>query len=128
MKAILVIGSNCGSREKTVANAVESLRSIGIVIAVSRIYETPDCLGSGRHYLNAVAALETDLDENALCQLLKEKEIAAGRTPSGRKRGDVPLDIDIVVIDGTVRRPADFNATYFRQGLKQIEIMQISGE
>jgi len=29
----------------------------------------------------------------------------------------IAIDIDIVVYDGEVKRPADFNSVYFRKGL-----------
>lgn len=49
-------------------------------------------------YVNAVAAIQTDLTPNALLTLVQQIELEAGRV-RGRRWGERPLDIDILLYD-----------------------------
>lgn len=126
MTGILVIGSNYGLRENALSRALDYLKLWGQISAKSDFYETPDMLGSGKIYLNAVVELQTSLEENELAVLLKEYETANGRDTEKRSRGDVPIDIDIVIWEGKVRRHKDFNAAYFKKGFNRIVIKELS--
>jgi 2-amino-4-hydroxy-6-hydroxymethyldihydropteridine diphosphokinase len=67
----------------------------------SAIHTTPP-LGPGkRHYANAVALFDTDLDPPALLAWLKAIERAHGRR-AGRRWGDRPLDLDIIGWSGGI--------------------------
>lgn len=125
VEAILVIGSNQQDasgdhRAANIMSALGFLRSLCPIIEQSGIYETPDCLGKGRKYMNAVVRLRVDGEESDFNAMLKHLEVRMGRTRECRALGIVPLDIDIVVWDGTVRRPADYAAAYFRRGLESL--------
>lgn len=120
MEAVLVLGSNTGNRQGFILDAIRFLEGCGRIIHKTDIYESPDCLGSGRRYMNAVVVLLSSLDEAALNCRLKAFEAACGRDDNCRLQGLVPIDIDIVVCDGVVRRPDDFNASYFRKGFSGI--------
>ena len=76
--AYIGLGSNLGDRERTIARAVELLRSADGVqaVATSSLRET-DPLGgpAGQpRYLNGAARVETTLDPPALMKLLLEIE------------------------------------------------------
>ena len=116
MKAILSLGSNCGDRSGMISDALEKLGGICRILRQTVIYESPDCLGNGSKYMNAIAEIETILDLPTLNLRLKDLEKEAGRTKETRALGLVPLDMDIVVADGIIVRNNDFNSAYFRKG------------
>lgn len=124
MKALLAIGSNFGDRAFKIMRAVDFLVSISNPLASSGLYESKDCHGTGKKYMNLVLEMETDLTCDALNAKIKQYERDNGRDEDARKRGEVPVDIDIVYADGAVLRPFDFNADYFKAGLKKLSDVQ----
>lgn len=120
MTAVLVLGSNFQDREKNIRKAEDWLSSIGKIEAHSSIYESADFRGSGLIYMNMVVAFDTHLDPSQLCEKIKSYELGAGRTRKCRERGEVVIDIDIVVADDVILRENDYCAAYFQQGLKQL--------
>lgn len=121
MRTILVIGSNCGEKEAAIRKSLILLEKWGEIEESSGLYETPDCLGKGRPYMNAVISFITTLSESVLNQRIKDIEVEMGRDKEARKRGDVPIDIDIVVWEGEVKRLFDYNAGYFRLGMQKMQ-------
>lgn len=117
---ILVLGSNTADRERAIESALEFLRGEGEMAEHSSIYESPDMLGKGNRYLNSVTRLRTYRDMTRLHSSIKDYEHRCGRTSSMKERGEVPIDIDIVVWNGKVVRQSDFNASYFKKGFKEI--------
>lgn len=117
MTALLSIGSNFGNRMKNVEAALEFISRIAQIKRQSPIYESPDCLGTGLKYINAVVEISTNLEEDELNVLLKSFESECGRNKHSRERGEVCIDIDIVTWKEYIRRKADFSAHYFRIGL-----------
>ena len=71
-----------------------------------------DAKGSGRLYRNALLILDSREEPDVLARRMKELEERAGRvrTPGG----EVALDLDVVLCDGQVLRPADYAAPYFQ--------------
>lgn len=116
MRAVLAIGSNYGFRQANVSKALEWLGSHSKVIRTSGIYESPDCYGGGKKYMNSIVEIETGQEEEQLNLLFKEYEIQSGRDETRRKRGEVPVDIDIVMWGPEIRRMSDYNAQYFKKG------------
>jgi 2-amino-4-hydroxy-6-hydroxymethyldihydropteridine diphosphokinase len=100
-RGYLGIGSNLGDRLAYLQLAVDQLaRRPGIeVVAVSRVYETAPVGGPPQDaYLNAVVAIDTDLDANELlnvCQLIEER---AERVRVERW-GPRTLDVDVLLLD-----------------------------
>ena len=43
-----------------------------------------------------------------------------GRDSEARERGDVPLDVDIVLFDAEIVRPRDFSQSFFRIGYESL--------
>lgn len=122
MDAILVLGCNSGNNKETILQkAVKELETIGKIIKKSPIYESPDYLGSGRSYLNLIVKMDFTISEARVNTRLKFIELEFGRDDVARERGEVPLDIDIVVWDGSVKRDKDYKSTYFIKGMKLME-------
>jgi 2-amino-4-hydroxy-6-hydroxymethyldihydropteridine diphosphokinase len=79
--------------------AIEALRTLGEVQAVSMIRATPAFGPAGRSFANAAALLATDLGPDELLDALKAIERAFGRR-GGRRWGPRVLDLDIVLWSG----------------------------
>ncbi len=94
----LGLGSNVRPREN-LPRIVEALLNLGSKLALSRVIETePVGLPSRNRFLNAVAALWTDLSAERLKEACVALEIGLGRDRSDpqRKFRDRPADIDIL--------------------------------
>ena len=93
--------SRAGAPEATLAAAVERMQSLGRIIARSSLYSTePVGLHSQPRFLNAVVALQTELDPRALLDQLLAIELAFGRDrSSGVINGPRTLDLDILLME-----------------------------
>jgi 2-amino-4-hydroxy-6-hydroxymethyldihydropteridine diphosphokinase len=96
--AYIGLGSNVGDRETMIAEAVDRLGQLGQV-RVSTIRETdPVGLTEQPKFLNAVAAVETDLDAGELLGRLLEIERDLGRERSSEQRwGPRTIDLDLLL-------------------------------
>jgi 2-amino-4-hydroxy-6-hydroxymethyldihydropteridine diphosphokinase len=106
LPAVLALGSNLGDREQTLRQAVADIAAVpGVrVTAASGIVETdavkPDGIDADAPtYLNAVVAVRTTLDPEALLAAVGAIENRHGRVRDERW-GDRTLDIDIVDFGG----------------------------
>jgi 2-amino-4-hydroxy-6-hydroxymethyldihydropteridine diphosphokinase len=74
------------------------------LLAVSRWYRTPPLRGGSARgwFLNGVAVVECALDAEALLRVCRAIEARAGRRRA-RFWGDRTLDLDVLVVEGTVR-------------------------
>jgi 2-amino-4-hydroxy-6-hydroxymethyldihydropteridine diphosphokinase len=98
--AYLGLGSNLGDRVAYLQMAVEGLAAHPRVrlVALSPVYETEPVGGPPQpDYLNAVVAVDTDLDARALLELAKALEASAERTP-GERWAPRTLDIDVLMV------------------------------
>lgn len=86
--------------------AVGSIDDLGVVTAVSRLYETAPVGGPEQEpYLNAVVKLDSGLDPHELLVELQRIEEEAGRVRKERW-GARTLDLDMVAMaDGSVKTP-----------------------
>ena len=100
-KALLSLGSNIDA-ERNLRSAFAALRERFGDIAASKVYRFPAVGFDGADFLNAGAAIDSDLDPQALNDWLHALEDAHGRDRSGPRFGDRPLDIDIVFYDDLV--------------------------
>ena len=98
-RAYLGLGSNLGDRAAHLQFALDGLAvRAGTVVAVSPVYETEPVGGPEQpDYLNAVVAVDTDLDAHGLLAVAKELEREAGREP-GARWGPRPLDVDVLIV------------------------------
>lgn len=113
-EAILCIGSNVDNAAILIAAALSRLSLLGEI-------DTSDVYPSGSGYLNCVASLRTSLPVQSLVDEAKIIEKELGRTPIDKASGIVPIDIDVVVYDGVILRPADASSIYFTTGLQTLK-------
>jgi len=102
--AAIALGSNLGNRAATLLSAVEALRQLGHVTAVSTFLDTdPVGYQDQPQFLNAAALLETILPPQALLQKLLSIEQQHGRDRShGIAKGPRTLDLDLLLYDDQV--------------------------
>ncbi len=108
MRAYLGLGTNLGDRAATLAAAIDDLVATpGITLArASSVYETaPQDLADQPTFLNAVVAVDTDLDPSALLTVCMAVEARFGRERTVRW-GPRTLDVDVLLYgDRTIDTP-----------------------
>ena len=114
------VGSNYGDRYALVENAVAWLKSILMQSTNSSIYETPCALKEGKPYVNTVIKGFYSGDAFQLEDELKDKEIEMGRNAERRQKGEVPIDMDIVLLNGDIVKSWDYKQKFFRIGFSEI--------
>jgi len=89
--------------------AVSALGSHGVrTSAASSVYETEPQAGAvGQNdFLNACIEVETELDPDQLLATAKQIEVELGRDPNAARHASRPIDIDILIVEGTrIDRP-----------------------
>lgn len=114
--AIVCLGSNVQeSSTAKIKEANHCLQDNGCYVMTA----TP-LYGSASNYLNQVIEIETELNYEDLHKLTKATENQLGRTSEMKQLGVVPIDIDIVLFNGTIIRELDYNSEYFQIGYSQI--------
>jgi 2-amino-4-hydroxy-6-hydroxymethyldihydropteridine diphosphokinase len=98
--AYIALGSNLGDREASIRDALTRLGEEVRVTRVSRLYPTAAVGGppGSPEFLNAAAALETNLPPTALLELLLRTEVALGRVRDLRW-GPRTIDLDLLLYD-----------------------------
>jgi|APCry1669188910_1035180.scaffolds.fasta_scaffold14074_3 2-amino-4-hydroxy-6-hydroxymethyldihydropteridine diphosphokinase len=96
MKYVIALGSNLGDRQSILIHAIDSIKLIAEVIAVSSFYETNPVGGPEQpNYLNGVVIVNSEKLPEELLKLLQEIENSAGRTRE-IKWGARTLDLDLI--------------------------------
>ncbi len=101
VRAYLALGSNLGDRVAHLQLAVDTLAATaGVRVAgVSRVYETAPVGGPQQDaFLNAVVAIDTQLDAHDLLHRVQAIEALAARVRVERW-GPRTLDVDVLLID-----------------------------
>ena len=101
------LGSNLGERHANLLRALERLRLLGQVIAVSSVYETePMEFKTQPWFLNCAVALETELMPRQLLARTRKIEQQLGRRrsagPAPANKGPRAIDIDILLFGNAV--------------------------
>jgi 2-amino-4-hydroxy-6-hydroxymethyldihydropteridine diphosphokinase len=101
MIAYIGIGANLGDARANVEDALARLARLPSTRLVQRssLYRTAPVDSSGDDYINAVAALDTQLPARALLQELQGIELAHGRERPYRNAPRT-LDLDLLVYGG----------------------------
>jgi 2-amino-4-hydroxy-6-hydroxymethyldihydropteridine diphosphokinase len=98
IRAYIGIGSNLDEPERQVRKAIEALRALGDVAAVSSLYRTaPWGKTDQPDFVNAVVALDTKLEPRPLLHGLKWLERDLGRVEGGEHWGPRRIDFDILL-------------------------------
>jgi len=108
-RAYVGLGANLGDREQMLRLALERLAAEPSVelVAASQLRETDpvDFLDQPR-FLNAAAAVETDLSPRQLLARLQLIECELGRRRAGRRFGPRVIDLDLLLYGSeTVNEP-----------------------
>lgn len=101
-EVVFSLGSNFGDRKANVEAGIMWLSSLLSEFEVSDVYATPDCLGSQKEYLNAVAKGYTKINPKQLDRLCKDYEAQCGRDDRARAANNVPIDIDLVIYSSQI--------------------------
>lgn len=108
-RAYVGLGANLGDRQRMLESALDRLRDeAGIqVVGVSTLRETaPWGYEQQPPFLNAAAAVETDLPPRELLERLLGIERALGRTRGSQRFGPRTIDLDLLVYgDEVVHQP-----------------------
>ncbi len=98
----LSLGSNVGDRRANLDTAVEKLRALGTVAAISSLYETePVEVRQQGWFLNCVVKLETEAMPRQLLKRVLDIEQSMGRRRTQAK-GPRNIDIDILLFGSSV--------------------------
>ena len=103
--AYIALGGNLGDRAQTLSLAIDRLGLLGTVMSRSSFYETePVGFRDQPPFLNAVVAVETDLEPIDLLRGMLAIEREFGRDRSNRAmNGPRTLDLDLLLMgDGVV--------------------------
>lgn len=118
-QAVICLGANTPDADKQIHAARVSVSALCDIISISGIYPTaPEYAGESTPYLNEVIVLKTRLTLSAFQQFYKEYEKVV--RAQNKHEGLVNIDIDVVIWDNNILRPRDYNASYFREGIRRI--------
>ena len=98
--AYIALGSNLGDRAEALSSSIRHLGKLGRIVALSSLYETEPV---GYHdqpgFLNAVLALDTQLEPRSLLRALLAIERQLGRDRrKGPSKGPRTLDLDLLMV------------------------------
>lgn len=95
----LSLGSNIGE-EVHLPQAVDMLRKVGMVEAVSSVWETESVGFDGPNFLNACILFHTSLPHAEFkARVIRPIEDSMGRVRSSEKNAPRPIDIDMLLYD-----------------------------
>jgi 2-amino-4-hydroxy-6-hydroxymethyldihydropteridine diphosphokinase len=100
--AYLSLGSNVGDRAASLNAAIERLRALGEVVAVSSFYETePVEFTAQAWFLNCAVMVRTQKSPQELLLGILDIEQQLGRR-RGQKKGPRIIDLDILLFGGVI--------------------------
>lgn len=119
-RLILTLGTNTGSTT-SIEIAIAELSSSISILASSPTMRTPpvDFPYPSPDFLDKLLIASTTLSYEAMRCECKRIEALTGRTAIQRKCNPevIPLDLDIIVWDGTLCKPGDLRRPYVLEGL-----------
>ena len=120
MRIVIGLASNTEDAPEQMRKAMEWIKDTFNSCKFSEVYITDAERGATGKYHNAVALAYTLLSCEETVRLFKEYEKNAGRTIDMKPLHIVPIDLDLVICDRTVLRPADMASEYFMKGYRQL--------
>jgi 2-amino-4-hydroxy-6-hydroxymethyldihydropteridine diphosphokinase len=127
-RVYLSLGSNVGDRASNLNTAIDRLRELGVVVAISSFYETePVEFTAQPWFLNCAVALDTEKTPNELLTGILEIEQQLGRRRA-QKKGPRIIDMDILlfgdsIVEGpglTIPHPAMHERRFVLEPLAEI--------
>ena len=111
-RAILCLGSNWDC-ESNIHSADELLREYFCPIHFSvPVYTEPVGLPASGLFLNQAVVAYTDSCLEEVRRSLKEMEKVLGRMPDSKEKGQIPIDIDLLLLNNEILKPADWEKEY----------------
>ena len=119
---ILCLGSNF-YRIAHMAYAQRDLKKHFPTIRFSEEMET-EAIGSRflSPFSNQVASFETTLSSEEVRAILKQIERDLERLPEEKPQGVIRIDIDLLMYDDCVLKPADLERDFVKEGLKSLSL------
>jgi len=126
-KALIAFGGNLEDVLASFKYALGQLNTVGKVTARSKIYQTKAVGGpiGQPDYLNAVVALETDLNPQQLLKFLLKTEARCGRKRR-IKWGPRTLDLDILDYNGQILETKDLTLPHPRMWERAFVLIPLS--
>jgi len=95
-RAYLSLGSNIDPA-RNLCLAIDALRRRFGPVALSPVYRSPAVGFAGADFLNAAAAIDSDLDASRLDAWLREQEARQGRRRDGPRYSSRTIDLDLLL-------------------------------
>lgn len=120
-QVILCLGSN-RDPEKNIRHADALLRRYFTRSFYSEpVYTDPVGTDAPGPFLNQVViGYTSDESSEKLHVILKQMEKQLGRTPDDKKRGRIPIDIDLLQWNAQILKPGDLQREYVISGLSSL--------
>ena len=120
MRTVIALGANLGDPSKQISHAVDALRDIMIVSALSALYETEpfDVPDDQPMYTNAVVIGECALEPRDLMKELLAIESQLGRQRTFAKAART-IDLDLIDYGGYSMESADLTLPHPRAHLRK---------
>lgn len=119
-KVVLCLGSNQDC-EANMSRAVDLLRGYFHSIRFTgSIYTEPVGLSDSTLFLNQAAVAYTPASAASVNQTLKDIEKQLGRMPESKEKGQVPIDIDLLLWNEQVLKPVDLEKEYVKLLLRPL--------
>lgn len=119
--AIICIGSNFSS-EENVSRAVHEIKQLFEmhIQFASSIYTESIGMATPSTFLNIVGIGKTPHTYETMRSKLKQLEKDMGRKKEYKRKGIVPIDIDILQWDDQVLKPIDMNYPFVKESLRSL--------
>lgn len=118
--ALICLGANTPDAAARISDATDMLRSLCLIGRITPAYRTaPEYAGETVPYLNCLLELSTVYAFDELSAVTKSYQTAVRTAAAAAPL--IAVDIDIVVWDGEVIRPADYSSAYLRKGLPLLQ-------
>ncbi len=104
MHYYIALGSNMGDRLFNIRKAIDFLKTVGTVPAISSVYETEPVgmTGETENFYNLVLALQCNLSPGDLLNTVKTFEKQMGRDISNSHYKPRTIDIDILLAENRI--------------------------
>lgn len=108
----IMFGSNtdCEANLKSAASLLRAY--FGSIRFSEAIYTEPIGLSDSGLFLNQVAVAGTNASLEEVRRAVKAMEKRLGRMSDSKQKGKIPIDIDLLLWNGTILKPADWEKEY----------------